>query len=144
MTQIPSLGTFGPQCLGAVGRIPTFVALLVVVLRYGAAPVWHRRPVWLRNFAAEEAPVSSCDEEVGGHGSPRRVRAWTAPALTLLVLSFVTAAIGVAGAFFSLTSAQLPWMPIVPSVSERAPAHVYGKMQLTMSSTGYLRPDTRS
>ncbi|KAK1755846.1 putative ATP-dependent permease [Echria macrotheca] len=83
---VPSAGTFGPQCLGLVGQIPIFTALLVVVLRYGLAPLWHRRPIWLRKFAAEEDDLASLrDEEAGGNANTRASRPWTAWTLALLI-----------------------------------------------------------
>jgi hypothetical protein len=125
VTQIPFLGTFGPQCLGVVGQFPALVAILVVALRYGAGPVWHRRPVWLRKFAEEETPRSVSDEEAGGRGgaSPGGSRAWTSSARALFSLSLVGVVVGVVGVVFSPTSAQLPWMPVVPSVSVLGPIH---------------------
>lgn len=51
--QINELAIFG-ECVGAVAWIPTILALLFPILRYGLRPSWNRRPIWLRDFAAEE------------------------------------------------------------------------------------------
>ncbi|KAK0627525.1 hypothetical protein B0T14DRAFT_493599 [Immersiella caudata] len=115
LTQIPSLGTFGPQCLGTVGQVPALAALLVVVLRYGSGPIWRRRPIWLRRFATEEAPVSHGDEEVGDRGAASQGdRAWTSSTLALLLLSLVGVFAGTLGVVLPI-SWRLPWVPVVPS-----------------------------
>ncbi|KAL1867541.1 hypothetical protein VTK73DRAFT_4120 [Phialemonium thermophilum] len=51
---IPSRAAIGPHCVGIVVHIPGLVALAVLLLRYACAPLWRRRPLWLRKFAAEE------------------------------------------------------------------------------------------
>ncbi|KAK3940254.1 putative ATP-dependent permease [Diplogelasinospora grovesii] len=111
---IPSLGQFGPQCLGIFGNIPLWIALLVFVLRYGLRPVWSRRPFWLRLFAAEEAPTATTDQEIGTYslGDDRKWTAWTA---SLLVLSMINGAFGVAGIAVWQDKALLFMIPVVPS-----------------------------
>ncbi|KAK5661268.1 hypothetical protein OQA88_11162 [Cercophora sp. LCS_1] len=94
--QIPSLGLLEPQCLGIVGKLPLWTALLVVLLRYGSSPVWSRRPIWLRRFAAEKDELPSLDdEEAGGDDGPRRAsKAWTGWTLTLLLLNVAAVLLG--------------------------------------------------
>jgi len=129
MTQIPSLGTFGPQCLGILAQLPLFVALVVVVLRYGAAPVWRRRPIWLRRFAAEEVLAPEGHEEAQAlRPSSRRVfRGLTPSTMTVLWLSVITAVVGVVGVCFRSKSTQQFWMPVIPSVSRILPVIVYAR-----------------
>jgi hypothetical protein len=90
--------------------------LLVFVLRYGLRPVWSRRPFWLRLFAAEEAPTATTDQETGSYslGDDRKWTAWTA---SLLVLSMISGAFGVAGTAVWQGKALLFMIPVVPSVS---------------------------
>jgi hypothetical protein len=135
LMQIPSLGTFGPQCLGTVGQFPALVALLVVVLRYGSGPVWRRRPIWLRRFAAEAAPVSREDEEVADRGAASRgPRVWTSSTLALLLLSIAGVVVGIVGVILP-TPVQLPWIPVVPCVSEGpCPADLWEYTRLTSVS----------
>ncbi|CAK7568673.1 MAG: hypothetical protein SEPTF4163_006672, partial [Sporothrix epigloea] len=51
---IPETATFGNGCPGIVAYLPAWLALLVLVGRYGLRPLWRRRPLWLRGFATEE------------------------------------------------------------------------------------------
>ncbi|KAK0636601.1 hypothetical protein B0T17DRAFT_85446 [Bombardia bombarda] len=83
---IPSLGTFGPQCLGVVGHIPLWTSILTLVLRYalGRSPLWLRyRPQWLRRFNAEEL--------VDTHEIRARKKTLTPWTISLLLLSIVAA-----------------------------------------------------
>jgi hypothetical protein len=115
--QIPSLGQFSPQCLGVIGHLPLWVAILTVTLRYGAGPAWSRRPIWLRNFAAEEdASVSGAlDQESGATPMPRG-KPWTAWTLALLFLSVGAAALGAVGAIVWPEHTQLYFASVLPSV----------------------------
>lgn len=116
--QAPTAGIPGPQCLGAVGLIPLCTAIAAVVLRYAFRPLWRRRPIWLRKFAAEEEDlVSQNDEEVAQSSPSQAARAYSSWTLALLVLT------GAAGVFGSAITAvwpatsQMSLAPVIPAVS---------------------------
>ncbi|KAF3766151.1 P-loop containing nucleoside triphosphate hydrolase protein [Cryphonectria parasitica EP155] len=82
---ISELAIFG-ECIGAIAWIPSALSLLLLISGYGLQPIWRRRPIWLRNFAAEspeEAEMSSVEL-----GLPMR-RNWSRSVLFLLVNSAV-------------------------------------------------------
>lgn len=57
--QIPKLAIFGP-CVALIAWMPTVVSLATLVSRYPLRPLWRRRPIWLRNFAADHlVPLDS-------------------------------------------------------------------------------------
>ncbi|KAK4172619.1 hypothetical protein QBC36DRAFT_362228, partial [Triangularia setosa] len=113
---IPSLGTFSHQCLGVVGHIPLWIALLTVTLRYGLSPVWSRyRPIWLHNFAAEATTLSAVDQETGDSLRVRRSR-WTTWTLSLLLLHVGAIALGIAGAIMWPDVAPVLLIPVGPTV----------------------------
>ncbi|KAK4652217.1 hypothetical protein QC762_609180 [Podospora pseudocomata] len=113
---IPSLGTFSHQCLGVVGHVPLWIALLTVTLRYGLGPVWSRyRPTWLRRFAAEETTISAIDQETGDSLGVKRSK-WTIWNLSLLLLSVGAPLLGVTGAVIWPENAQVLLMPVGPAV----------------------------
>ncbi|KAK4169958.1 putative ATP-dependent permease [Cladorrhinum sp. PSN259] len=115
---IPSLATFGPECLGVIGHVPLWMALLTVTLRYGVLPLLDRhRPVWLRRFAPEELekPVSDGDQEVGGSmRAPRK--AWSIWVMSLLLLCSCSIAVGALGASIWSNMTQVFLTPLIPSV----------------------------
>ena len=115
--------------MGILAQLPLFVALVVVVLRYGAAPVWRRRPIWLRRFAAEEvlAPESHEETQALRLSSRPVFRGLTPSSLTVLWLSVITAVVGVVGVGFRSKSAQQFWIPVIPSVSRNLAVVVYAR-----------------
>lgn len=126
MPQIPSLGAISPQCLGVIGHIPLWTALLTVALRYGVGPLWNAyRPIWLRRFAAEQdAPTSVPADQESGLGLASRKRPWTAWTLSLLLLSLGAAALGAAGAVIWQDHAHVHLTPVVPTVRSSPPSCV--------------------
>ncbi|KAK4199978.1 putative ATP-dependent permease [Triangularia verruculosa] len=113
---IPSLGTFSHQCLGVVGHIPLWIALLTVTLRYGLGPVWSRyRPAWLRKFATEETTLPATDQEIGLSSGNRRSK-WTSWTSSLLLLSLGAIMLGTAGAVLWQDVAQILLIPVGPAV----------------------------
>ncbi|KAL1838103.1 hypothetical protein VTJ49DRAFT_3034 [Mycothermus thermophilus] len=123
---IPSLGQFSPACLGLLAHIPLWIAVVTVVLRYAAGPVWNaRRPIWLRCFAAEEhdgpslsRSGSSGDGESGCANLPPRelAKAWSPSTLTILVCSAGAVVLGAIGAATNPDHAQLYLGSFVPGV----------------------------
>jgi len=118
--QIPSIGQFSPQCLGLIGHIPLWVAVLTVALRYGAGPAWNAyRPIWLRRFAAEEdASPSGAPDQESGAPAKERAKSWTAWTLFLLFCNGGAAALGAIGTIAWPEHAQLLITSILPSVSQ--------------------------
>lgn len=120
--QISEFAIFG-QCVGAIAWVPTAISILLVVLCYGLGPIWQRRPVWLRNFAAEEpgeAAEAVSAEITSGLGPGRR--RW--PVSTAILL--ITTAVGlVLGILASLNSGMGPLflLPLVPEVSNDPVGH---------------------
>lgn len=117
-SQIPSLGQLNAQCLGVIGHIPLWAALLTVAFRYGLGPAWSAyRPIWLRRFAAEkyELPSGVPDQESGGTGKSFR-GSWTAWNVALLCLNLAAAFLCVGGALARPDHAHLSLIPVVPSV----------------------------
>lgn len=108
--QIPSLGTFAPPCLTVVGYVPSWTALVVLFLRYALVPIWCRRPIWLRTFAAEAdfTPRSS---------STGKRRTWSVASTCLALLSLLGIALSVSSLFLPRLSV-LYAIPIVPCVSD--------------------------
>ncbi|KAL2189974.1 P-loop containing nucleoside triphosphate hydrolase protein [Thermothelomyces heterothallicus CBS 203.75] len=108
---------FNPQCLGVIGHIPLWAAVLTVTFRYGLRPVWSAyRPIWLRRFAAEKhvLPSSVPDQESGTSGSFRK--SWIAWNGALLFLNLAAAFLGVGGALAWPEHAHLSLIPVVPSI----------------------------
>ncbi|KAK4134040.1 hypothetical protein BT67DRAFT_305322 [Trichocladium antarcticum] len=114
---MPSLGTISPQCLGVVGHIPLWTAILTVALRYLVGPVWTaRRPLWLRTFAAEQNEAPSGSDREHGTGLVSRTKAWTVWTLSLLLLSVATAALSAIGAAVWQHDAPVFVTPVIPSL----------------------------
>ncbi|KAL2164779.1 hypothetical protein VTH06DRAFT_74 [Thermothelomyces fergusii] len=114
---IPSLGQLNPQCLGVVGHIPLWAAVLTVTLRYGLGPAWSAyRPIWLRRFAAEKhvLPSRVPDQESGTRGSFRK--SWTAWNAALLFLNLAAGLLSIIGALARPENAHLSLIPVVPSI----------------------------
>lgn len=84
--QIADQAIFG-DCIGAIAWVPTVVSLLVLALRYGLHPVWCRRPIWLRNFAAEDLqdPLDDSAELV----NPAKQKTWMLSVIVLLTSSAI-------------------------------------------------------
>lgn len=110
--QINEIAIFG-ECVGAVAWIPTILALLFPILRYGLRSPWGRRSIWLRDFAAEEPGEA---EAISTDLTPTKRRTWGLPTVVLilssatgLVVSILAALHPAAGPLFST--------PLVPHVS---------------------------
>ena len=113
--KIPTVGTFGPDCLGVVGQVPLWIAALVVVLRYMFGPLRGLLlPQWLRTFAAE-TPDRGNDEEAGG---PTAIhpKTWTQWTVCLVLLNITAATVGAMGALVWPGRGQQFLMPVIPSV----------------------------
>ncbi|KAK0721995.1 hypothetical protein B0T26DRAFT_850270 [Lasiosphaeria miniovina] len=115
---IPTTGTFGTDCLGVIGHIPLWISVLVVLLRYGLGPVWRFRPQWLRRLGSEEAEAASAlgragDEEVAASA---RQRPWTAWTVSVLLLTILAAACGVAGALIWPRHRLQYMVPVIPNI----------------------------
>ncbi|KAJ4408913.1 hypothetical protein N0V85_004160 [Neurospora sp. IMI 360204] len=134
---IPSLANFGPHCLGIVGHIPVWISLLVFVLHY--ALIWFDRwrPIWLRNFTAEddEARFQTHDQEASANHDESfedtpllpcrrqivfsRKKIWTRWTLCLLVLNLTGAVISIFGAAMAHQNPaeiQLHLIPLIPNI----------------------------
>ncbi|PSR80832.1 hypothetical protein BD289DRAFT_53056 [Coniella lustricola] len=81
---ISELAIFG-ECAAVVAWIPAIVALLSFVLGYGLRPLWRRRPIWLRTFAAEGVEESDglASAELAGPAP----KSWSMPIILLLLNS---------------------------------------------------------
>jgi hypothetical protein len=111
LSQVPSIGELGPNCLGLVGLAPSAVALAVFVFRYAFRPLWRRRPAWLRGFAKETDFAN-----VNGLGPVVLEKAtWTNWTVALLALSLLGAVDGFVGHL--LSHEFLDAIPIVSFVS---------------------------
>lgn len=111
--QISELAIFG-QCVGAIAWFPTFISLLVLLLHYGLGPIWRRRPVWLRNFAAEEP--GEVAEAVFAELTPGPGRGeWALPTVVLLINMAVGLVVSILA---SLDPGMGPLflMPLIPEV----------------------------
>lgn len=93
--------------MGIVGWIPTWIALVIILFRYGLGPLWRRRPLWLRNFAAEEDVAA---DEIDFS----KQKSWGASAIGLFVISVLGMAIGVIAVVLELGPLFL--IPLIPCV----------------------------
>ena len=90
---MPHQATFGPGCSIVVAYVPLLFSLLVFFCRYALAPLWHRRPAWLHDFATEEADVKvetfSAAENGNGVADhpPLSAKAWNWANMTLFGVS---------------------------------------------------------
>ncbi|KAH8778648.1 multidrug resistance-associated protein 6 [Diaporthe sp. PMI_573] len=91
---INELAVFG-ECVGAVAWIPTILALLFPLLRYGLRPAWNRRGVWLRDFAAEEPGEA---EGISTDLIPIKKRTWSVPVIVLILSSTIGLVISILAA----------------------------------------------
>lgn len=110
--QINELAIFG-ECVGAVAWIPTILALLFPILRYGLRPAWNRRGIWLRGFAAEEPGEA---EGISTDLIPIKKRTWSAPAILLILSSTVGLVISILAAL-NPGAGPLFSTPLIPHVS---------------------------
>ncbi|SPO05389.1 related to bile acid transporter [Cephalotrichum gorgonifer] len=106
---VPSLGRFGPHCVGVIGHIPLWSSLLILVLHYGFHPLWKRRPPWLRKFVVEDDPSSHA-----GEISTPKEKSLTQWAILLLVLATSGIILAVVG--ITLTRVPLHQVSIVPNI----------------------------
>jgi hypothetical protein len=106
--QIPSSGQFGPHCLTLFGHIPSWIALGVFLLRFALQPIWHRRPVWLRSFAAE-ADFSSPSPS-------HKSRTWSVGSASLALLFLLDIIFGLYPLFWSGLGPVYA-VPVMPCVS---------------------------
>jgi hypothetical protein len=110
--QINELAIFG-DCVGVIAWIPTAVSILVVILRYGLHPLWRRRPVWLRNFAAEEPDEA---EGLATEIVTFKPRIWGPFTIVLALNSAAGLAISIL-ASLNPTAGPLFLTPLIPHVS---------------------------
>jgi hypothetical protein len=110
--QINELAIFG-GCIGVVAWIPTILALLLPLLRYGLRPTWNRRGIWLRDFAAEEPGEA---DGISTDLIPIKKRTWSAPAIVLILSSTVGLAISILAAL-DPGAGPLFSTPVIPHVS---------------------------
>lgn len=108
------LAIFG-ECVGAIAWIPTILALLFPILRYGLRPAWNRRGVWLRDFAAEEPGEA---EGISTDLIPIKKRSWGVSAVTLILSSTMGLVISIL-AVLSPDAGPLFSTPLMPHVSTR-------------------------
>ncbi|KAI7788571.1 hypothetical protein LA080_008461 [Diaporthe eres] len=106
---INELAIFG-ECVGAVAWIPTILALLFPILRYGLRPAWNRRPIWLRDFAAEEP--GEAEGISSDLVSPKRPT-WSLPTVVLILNSTVGLVISILAAL-NPAAGPLFSTPLVP------------------------------
>lgn len=111
LLQISELAIFG-ECIGVVLWAPAALAVLLLLSRYALAPLWRRRPIWLRNFAAEEP--SEAEPVPIDHA--RLPKAWASSTVALLVTSLVGLVLS-ALASLQPTTGPLFLLPLVPHVS---------------------------
>lgn len=111
--QIADQAIFG-DCIGAIAWVPTVVSLLVLALRYGLRPIWRRRPIWLRNFAAEDLqePLDDSAELL----DPAKQKKWTLSVIVLLTTSAIGLAISLL-AGLSINTGPLFLTPFIAHVS---------------------------
>lgn len=112
--QINELAIFG-ECVGAVAWIPTILALLFPILRYGLRPAWNRRSIWLRDFAAEEPGEA---EAVSTDLTPVKRRTWSLPTVVLILSSTTGLVVSILAALNPATG-PLFSTPLIPHVSTR-------------------------
>ena len=83
-----------------------------MLFRYGLGPLWRRRPLWLRNFAAED------DTAVDEMDSSKQ-KSWGASAIALFIISLLGMAVGVIAVVFDLSPMFLiPLLPCVGSLND--------------------------
>lgn len=115
--QIPDLAIFG-ECVGSVAWLPSAVSVLVVFLRYGMRPLWRQRPIWLRDFAAEEP--GETDEAPTGVSAPLGRTRFLLPVAALLVNSAIGLVISML-AGLNVSMGPLFLTPLIPCVSTACP-----------------------
>lgn len=111
--QISELAIFG-ECVGVVAWIPAVVALLLFSLGYALRPLWRRRPIWLRTFAAEGAEESD-GLTSAGLGSPIP-KSWN----TATILLFLNSLLGLVLCILASLKREtgpLFLTPLIPHVS---------------------------
>ncbi|KAJ9143396.1 Multidrug resistance-associated protein 6 [Pleurostoma richardsiae] len=108
---VPELAVFGDRCLGVIAYIPTWFSIALLLLRYGLRPLWRRRPLWLRNFAAEDPE----DDECGDVGAPKHTH-WATWSTALLLLAVAGTIISAAGSAVS-RAGPLLLIPLIPCLA---------------------------
>ncbi len=90
--------------------VPVLAALGVLFCQYAFLPLWWRRPIWLRNFAAEEK------DPIGFDGEPRpKTRPWHRFTIALLAVSLTNIICSILLSYL-LGFDYLFLVPLVPSV----------------------------
>lgn len=110
--QINEFAIFG-ECVGAIAWIPTVFALLLLISRYGLRPAWHRRPIWLRDFAAEEPGEA---EGISTDLIPIKKRAWGLSTVVLVLGSTIGFVISILAALHP-AAGPLFLTPLIPHVN---------------------------
>lgn len=108
--------------MGVVLWIPAVISILLLISRYALAPLWRRRPIWLRDFAAEEpneAEAVSVDR-----ATVPKPKTWGFSTVALVVNSAIGLLISI---FTSLqpTIGPLCLLPLVPHVSGNRDVNCY-------------------
>jgi hypothetical protein len=138
--KIPQLGTFGPNCTGVVGHIPSWFSIAVVLFRYGLNPLWSRRPTWLRKFAAEECADGVSDE----HIHSLKQKSWSTSTAFIFGLS-------ITGLILGLYAIRAPDLDpvhtilVIPCVSANQPLERGGDnvQDINLSLAVNIVPDSR-
>lgn len=111
--------------------IPAVISVLLLILRYGFAPLWQRRPIWLRDFAAEEPSEAEAVSVSADHTTLLKPKAWGFSTAALAANSVVGLIISVL-ASLQPTIGPLFLLPLVPHVSGNC-CHIF-YLQLWLTS----------
>lgn len=99
------------------------LSILVFASRYGLAPLWRRRPIWLRNFAAQE-PMEA-EVVLADYVTPPKPKSWGLSTTVLAANSFIGLITSVL-ASLKPTIGPIFLVPVVP--------HVGGNLVMTVST----------
>lgn len=118
LVQISELAIFG-ECVAIIAWLPTAISITTVVLRYALRSLWRRRPIWLRNFAAEDFdfPHNGHDHASGEVAGPTKKKTWARSTLVLLTNSLIGLIVSILAAFHP-QAGPLFLTPCVTHVSE--------------------------